>query len=374
MPTNPLSFTAHQSIQDGKWDSRDNTKDWEKGIPAEILSINRQGELLTVNGSNFSQLAKTRYWADIESTEVGGVPSGINRWGHPTGSVPYSVALDAEAPFGGRSLQVRANASPIDTTTFEFPNYVNQVYLEVLCWHLLRVFDKEGEVDPPQVKMFRIVEGQAQSSMQGRSFSTDWTINSADTGVQISSRPNFEGATFSKGPGENIPQSQYNRVCVYFAAGDDTTDGGRIWKIAQIEGFRNSLLLAPKHYGSPFTGVPGIDLLSGERIDIRAALPPDSVGLCRVSLPYFQRNYQDTEIRIGMLYCSDSQERFIISTSNTPDGIRQTNSIVQKEVASSLTECEVMISLPKDFPAGPYYLYRMNHDGLLSNGVEVPDA
>lgn len=377
MPTTPISFTVRQVIQDGKWDSIDAEPRWEPGVAPEITEvIVREGEV-SVKGINFSNEGRTKYWADITGTEVGELPDGLRSWSNSMTASAYRVVEDETAPFGGKGLRMRADGIAIDTVTFEFQTFVKQVYVETMAWIKLHRFNVPGEEESPQVKTFRVVEGNGQSSMQALPFSTDCTIvQQIESGYipQISCRPGFGGTAFYAPSGVSVSEETYNRTTIYFSEGSETTTGGRVWKIGSIEGFANSSLVSPQHFSAPETGFPAETSLVGEALPVRENLPPTSLGLKRVSLPYYHRIYQDTEVRIGMLYCADSQERFLLSTASNSLDIRTNNSVTLPEAIATLTSSELKVQVPRGFPSKPWYLYRVNHDGLISNPVEVVDA
>jgi len=343
---------------------------WQPSVEPTVRHATHDGfDGLFISGSNFSTEAKETHFLDMEDIPIGGRVPIFLYWDNP-GTAQYAVAEDPDSPVQNKVMRLYAEKQTMDTMSFEFAEDKREVYWESDC--RVDLIDFTGDVDAPQVKLFRTVDGTGKSSMQGRPISQGLTVNT-DGGLSLGGVP-VVGKQSWYAPGGFV-QGQYLRYSSYINRGHlNETDGERVVKVGDTNYW--PLVATPpppsvQHYASPITGDIPPSSFIGEKINVITTEEEDALFYRRVAPPYFHRSSQTTEVRIASFYVADSRERVVIGDAPLWEECNHQVSQLLETVSRSRAGIRVKLR-STNRPIATPYLYVLNHDGLVSSeGVSL---
>lgn len=234
-------------------------------------------------------------------------------------------------------------------------------------------------IDQPQIKMTRVVRGTGQYDAQGLS-GIDCIQESG--GVDLSGGPLLaaaedgieSGGTDRRGYGATPSSDAWVKQTFYCKRSDlDTPNGKAYIKIGSAHKFSNSGHPANGHLGAPDGSLISSMHLYDSTPFVNNQTGKSNVDLVyqRVMLPYYQRQYQNTEISITNFYVNTSPERVVIGDASTWNACDHTKTYTVPTVSrdNGLISFEFLTS---SLITSSRYAYVVNRDGIYNqNGFAL---
>jgi len=419
-PFNPIT---------GKYDSLYIPDDWIAGDPPTISSMSgtfANGNTITLTGGNFSKKRQGQvFFTDFASDTVGQQAAGLTYF---AGSEPKYLVDDTQSPpLGTKSIRLEANLQSMGTTTYEFAANTDEVFFEVwsrvnpVLFHQTNTWSagttyivgdrvkyinpinggfynfesKLGsnignppyyyngstyvvdttnwlQLDQPQIKLFRVVDGTGTDSGQGRPVGM-LAILEADGSLYAQSE---DGGLVGghAGYGTMPPSNTWVKYTYYVKRGTlDVANGQTYLKVGSTFNIRLSSHPVNGHLASPTGAIPPTQYTYAGTPFINNETGKTNQGLYyrRIFMTYFHRSWQHTIVDIAHMFVNDSPERVVIGDASTWNACDHTKTYTCKSVSRDTTTLSFTAATSSNI-TGALYAYVVNRDGVYNtNGYQV---
>lgn len=405
---------------------------WVDSLPPSVSSYSgtfADGNVVTIRGSNFSKKNTTQsFFTNFSSDTVGQRAANFTYWTTIAGD-DYLVDSTNVPPIGSRCMSVNANNVDIKTIHWEFPENQDEVFFEAwsrvnpiifhqtntyslivtygvgdrvkfinpansayynfesittvnignapLVWNgSAYVLDAANwiQLDQPQVKLFRIVDGTGEASGQGRPVGMS-AILEADGALYAGAEDGgLSGASQHTGYDAMPDSTTWAKYTMYAKRSTlDVANGLTYIKVGTSYDFDKSSHPAGGHLASPSGAVPATQYTYSGTPFINNETGKTNQGLYyrRVFMTYYQRNQQHTAINIAHVYINNSPERVVIGDASTWNACDHSKSYICKTIDRDNTAIQISAITSANI-TGSLYAYVVNRDGVYnSTGVQV---
>ena len=405
--------------------------DWIAGDPPTISSATGtflEGSTITLTGGNFSKKRQSQvFFTDFSGDTVGQQAAGLTYF---AGADPnYVVDNTQSPPLGTKSIRLEANLQNMGTTTYEFAANTDEVFFEVwsrvnpVIFHQTNTWSagttyiigdrvkyinpnngnfynfesKLGsnignppyyyngsayvvdatnwlQLDQPQIKLFRVVDGTGTDSGQGRPVGM-LAILEADGSLYAQSEDGGLGGSAAHNGYSTMPNSTTWAKYTFYVKRStlDTANGQTYLKIGSSFNFRTSSHPVNGHLASPSGAIPPTQYTYAGTPFVNNETGKTNQGLYyrRIFMTYFHRSSQHTIVDIAYMFVNDSPERVVIGDAATWNSCDHTKSYTCQTVSRGNQSLSFTAATSSNL-IGSLYAYVVNRDGIYNtNGYQV---
>jgi hypothetical protein len=354
-----LERNASNQLQSGA------SSTWQEGQPPQVMSFSgtfAEGNEITLNTYNVSALGQELYFTDFSNGTIGQRSPDFYYW-DMSGTADYLITDEVvDAPLGNgkvfRSHAIQQNFTEIH---YELDENTDELYLE--SWCRINRIDFTASPDAAQIKGFRFVDGTGELTMQDRPLNVA-ILFASDGGLQVSSSPVVgNGAYFGAAPGN----TEWAKYTIYMRKGAlNTADGERFVHV----GAENSFTFGVDEYFNSPSGIVAPEEYAGEPMTIHTDSSA-AYQFRRVSLPYYQRDQQETISDICYFRLKNSKEDIIIGDASTWSACDQTKTYGIPHTTRAFGQIKFNAKESALIP-GDAWVYIRNYDGQVnSTGLQL---
>lgn len=316
------------------------------------------GQTITINGSNFSTAANTRFFTDFSGDTIGQRASGLYYWSG--GGADYLVESGSPQVGNGRYLRSNPIQDNFQPVHYEFSQDQSEIFAEFWC--SADRIDFTSSPDAAQIKMFRFCPGTGESTLQGLPQAFNMILESTDS-MACEARPN---SITGFAPAGGFANATLTKFTMYKKIGEPYNKNGKqLVKMGSVNAF--------KYSGASLQSPTGQYADASWDCELQVTNDATTIGkfFRRISLPYFQRTQQTSDVKISQIYIQGgSQERVVIGDAATWDACDHSKTITAKTVSRSNSQIQ-FVAQQGYFTSGNVYAYVINHSGLRSAAIQV---
>jgi len=427
-----ITLDLYRSAISGFLESGVIPDNWVDGSPPVVSSYSgtfADGNTVTITGSNFSKKNTTQsFFTNFAADTVGQRAANFTYWTSISGD-DYLVDSTNVPPIGSRCMTVNANNTDIKTIHWEFPENQDEVFFEAwsrvnpIIFHQTNTYgagvtyaigDRVKHINPansayynfesvtagnigntplvwngsayvldavnwiqldqPQVKLFRFVDGTGEATGQGRPVGMSAILEADGTLYAQAEDGGLTGASQHAGYDAMPGSTTWAKYTMYAKRSTlDVANGLTYIKVGTSYDFDTSSHPAGGHLASPSGAVPATQYTYSGTQFVNNETGKTNLGLYyrRVFMTYYHRNEQHTEINIAHVYINNSPERVVIGDAATWNACDHSKSYICRTIDRDNTAIQISAITSTNIP-GSLYAYVVNRDGVYnSTGIQV---